>query len=266
MRIIQISDTHHSVDHEHFAHNTRAMAKHLSGQEADLIIHTGDLSMDGAVHTRDLELARSWNDTLPAPVLSVPGNHDVGDLAANRPEQPVTDARLAAWREIIGPDWWVREQGGWRLIGLNAMLSGTGHSEEDVQNEWLASALDTTSPIAIFLHKPLCIDALSEAPRGYWTVPPEPRARIVALMRGKPIKMISSGHLHIMRQKTIEEVDHVWAPASSFVVGAMQEDLGGERVLGYVEHIFDKNHVTSRFVRPEGLEDLPLDPVHDDIY
>jgi 3',5'-cyclic AMP phosphodiesterase CpdA len=266
MRIIQISDTHLSVQHDHFRQNTDRIAQALAGEEADLIIHTGDLSMDGAVDPSDLELARAWNDKLPAEVLSVPGNHDVGDLPSNRPDQPVTDARLAAWRDIIGPDWWVRDQGGWRLIGLNAMLVGTGHDQEAAQTDWLVSVLSDERPIAIFLHKPLCIDALAEGPRGYWTLPPEPRAQLRQILAGKPIHLLGSGHLHIERQQRIDGIEHVWSPASSFVVGGMQEDLGGQRRLGYVEHIFEADRVVSRFIRPDGLEDLPLDPVHGEIY
>ncbi|MGI9425231.1 MAG: metallophosphoesterase family protein, partial [Hyphomicrobiaceae bacterium] len=199
-------------------------------------------------------------------VLSLPGNHDVGDLAANRPEQPVTEARLAAWHRVLGPDRWARDLGGWRLIGLNAMLVGTALPEEAEQLAWLTSVLRDDRPTALFLHKPLCIDELAEGPRGYWTVAPEPRARLVALLADKPVKLIASGHLHIQRQRTIDGVSHVWCPASSFVVGESQEDLGGERVLGYVEHTFDEDSVVSRFVRPDGLEELLIESIREAIY
>lgn len=266
MRIVQISDTHLSVEHPHFAANNAALKAHLAGLKPDLIVHTGDLSMDGAAHRRDLQLARTWNDELPAEVLSIPGNHDVGDLISNRPDQPVNDERLRQWRDIIGPDWWVHDQGGWRLIGLNAMVLGSGHEDEEAQYAWLESVLDDAKPVALFLHKPLCIDTLNEGPRGYWTVPPAPRARLLSLLAGKPVQLIGSGHLHIQRQRTIDDVHHVWSPAGSFVVGDMQEDLGGERVLGYVEHTLGDTHMESRCVRPDGMKEAPLDPVRDVIY
>ena len=104
MRVIQISDTHHSIEHDHFSGNTDLLQKDLVQSQPDLIIHTGDVSMDGAGHIRDLELSRHWNDQLAATVLSVPGNHDVGDLEDFRPDQPVNETRLQAWRDIIGPD------------------------------------------------------------------------------------------------------------------------------------------------------------------
>ncbi len=267
MRIIQLSDTHLSVEHDDFAANATAFAEDLANSKPDLFIHTGDLSMDGAMQAQDLELARRWNDALPAEVLSLPGNHDVGDLSAFRPDQPVNDERLTRWRTLIGPDRWCRDQGGWRLIGLNAMLLGSGHPDEDAQFTFLASAVETTDcPVALFLHKPLCIDAIDEEPCGYWTVAPEPRRRLWSLLEGSRVRLISSGHLHIQRQKVIEGVSHVWSPAASFVVGAAQQDLGGERVLGYVEHDFTADTVTSRFVRPDRAEDRLFDPVAKKIY
>jgi alkaline phosphatase D len=267
VRVIQISDTHLSVEHRHFERNTNIIADSLATRMPDLIVHTGDISMDGAGGRRqDLELAKRWNSRLPAEVLSLPGNHDVGDLASNRPDQPVTEANLTTWRDIIGPDRWHRALGNWQLIGLNAMLLGTGLDDEEEQFDWLASIASPDRPIALFIHKPLCIDATSEGPRGYWTITPEPRARLLGVLAGKQVRLVASGHLHIQRQKTMDGIDHVWAPASSFVVGASQENLGGERCLGFVEHEFGTDAVSSRFVRPRGLEELLLDPVRSEIY
>ena len=266
MRIIQISDTHLSVKHDHFMRNAEIIADHVCRQTPDLIIHSGDLSMDGALAVDDLELSRSWNAKLPTEVLSIPGNHDVGDLPTLRADQALDDERLVRWRNTIGPDYWVRDVGGWRLIGLNTMLCNTGHPAEEEQLAWLQQQLSGEQPIALFTHKPFCIDQLDEGPRGYWTIAPEPRARLLALLDGKPVKLIASGHLHIQRQKLINGIDHVWSPASSFVVGAMQEDLGGERLIGYVEHEFQADRVISRFVRPEGVEDLEFDAHRSVIY
>lgn len=266
VRIIQISDTHLSARHRHFSRNTDIISARISQTSADLIVHTGDLGMDGAGDTRDLELSRDWLDQLPTEVLCVPGNHDVGDLASIRPDQPVDEARLSMWLHTIGPDRWVRDAGGWRLIGLNAMLFGTGHPEEENQFRWLEAVAANDRPIALFLHKPLCIDDLHEGSRGYWTIAPKPRARLVALLADLPVKLIASGHLHIERKREFGGVSHVWCPAASFVVGDIQEDLGGTRRLGYVVHDFGGETVTSRFVRPDRLEDLPIDPVIHEIY
>ncbi|MBY0612733.1 MAG: metallophosphoesterase [Beijerinckiaceae bacterium] len=261
MRVIQISDTHISAEHAFFDRNTRAIKAWLLGQTCDLVIHTGDVSMDGAGAAADFEASGRWLADMPCETLCVPGNHDVGDLASIKAAQPVDDQRIAAWRSAIGPDYWVRDRAGWRLIGLDAMLLATGHPDEERQFDWLEQQLRTSLPVAIFLHKPLFVDHPDEGPRGYWTVLPEPRRRILDLMGRADVKLVASGHLHIHRQLRHGAIDYVWGPAASFVVGDSQEPLGGERKLGVVEHVFSVDGVTSRFIRPDGLEDLTIDPV-----
>ena len=266
MRVVQISDTHISRSHRYFAANNERIAAHVAALKPDLIVHTGDVSMDGAGDTRDLELACRWVAALPAETLAVPGNHDVGDLPAIKATQPVDDRRLAAWRDTFGSDRWSRDIDGWRLIGFDAMLLGTGHVEEQRQFEWLAPLLATDKSIAVFMHKPLCVADPGEPACGYWTVAPQPRQTLLELLDPAPVRLVATGHLHIHREAKIAGISHLWGPAASFVCGSSQEDLGGERRLGLIEHTFSGNGVTSRFVRADGLEDLLIEPVQHMIY
>ena len=128
MRIIQISDTHISARHAFFDPNIAAIKAWLLEQTPNFIIHTGDVSMDGAGDTADFDASRTWLGGLPAETLCVPGNHDVGDVPALKASQPLNDLRLANWRSRLGPDRWWLDRSGWRLIGINAMLLGTGAS------------------------------------------------------------------------------------------------------------------------------------------
>lgn len=265
-RVLQISDTHLSVRHDHFASNVEVIRLHVAAAAADLVINTGDLCMDGAGDARDLAVAADWHASLGAPVRAVPGNHDVGDIAAIRPDQLVDDARLAAWRARFGADFWSLDVEDWRLVGLNAMLLGSGHPEEERQYAFLAVAAATDRRLALFLHKPLFIESADEGPRGYWTVKPGPRARLLTAIGTADLGLVASGHLHIARARRIDGVDHVWGPSAAFVCGAIQEELGGERVIGLVEHVFAGREHASRHLRPEGVADMPLDPVHDEIY
>lgn len=266
MRVLQISDTHLSRRHTQFADNAAALARWVRDQKPDLIVNTGDASMDGAMDLDDLAYVAEWHGALGAPVRTVPGNHDVGDISAIRPDQTIDDARLGHWRRIVGPDRWIADHDGWRLIGLNGMLLGSGHDEEMVQDDWLQGAVETDRQIAVFLHKPMFIDGPEEGPRGYWTVLPEPRRRLAELFAKARLKLVASGHLHGWRQEMRDGVAYVWAPSGAFVVGALQEDLGAERTLGAVEHIFTPEGVTSRFIRADGLEDRPIDPIVRVIY
>ena len=266
MRVIQISDTHLSLRHRHFAANNAAVACWLAAERPDLVINTGDLSMDGARDAADHAYAAGWHAALALPLLSVPGNHDVGDLPDIAPTQPVNAARIAEWSALFGPGTWTHDLPGWRLIGLNAMLTGSGLPEEAAQEAWLAEAVATDARIGVFLHKPLLIDAADEPQRGYWNVQPAPRARLLAILARGRLVFVSSGHLHISRRLLLDAVDHLWCPSTAFVCGPFQEDLGGARHPGAIEHLFTKDGVTSRILRPEGLETLLIDAVGKEIY
>ncbi|TBW33576.1 metallophosphoesterase [Siculibacillus lacustris] len=265
-RVIQVSDTHLSTVHRQFAENVAAVGRHIAASGADLVINTGDLTMNGAGDPADLALAADWHRDLGIDWRAVPGNHDVGDLLSIRADQPIGAARLAAYRAAIGDDRWSLDIDGWRLIGLDAMLFGSGDPEEEAQYRWFDEATETTAKIALFLHKPLFIDEVSEGARGYWTVKPEPRARLLAALQGADLGLVASGHLHVSRIRAVDGVAHVWGPSAAFVCGAIQEELGGARSVGVIEHRFTADAVESRFVRPRAVEDSLLDPVHDEIY
>ncbi|WP_298965919.1 metallophosphoesterase [uncultured Methylobacterium sp.] len=266
MRIIQISDTHLSREHGDFAANLAIVGEEVAATAADLVIHTGDLSMNGAVGPDDLDDALAWMRTLPQPALWLPGNHDVGDLPDLRADQRLDDERLARYRDRAGDDRWMRDAGGWRLIGLDAMLCATGHPDEHRQYEWLEAALAVTGPVALFLHKPLFVDDPNEPARGYWTIPPAPRRRILDLLARADVRLIASGHLHVARHARFGETDHVWCPSAAFVCGPSQIGVPGERRIGYVVHELDPDRVESRFVFPAGAEPLPIEPRLDRIY
>ena len=176
------------------------------------------------------------------------------------------DERLARFRTIVGADRWAHDQDGWRLVGINAMLLGTGHPDERAQDEWLAGAFDSAKPIALFLHKPLFVDDPLEGPHGYWTVIPEARRRVLALMAGADVRLIASGHLHVARTKSFGTASHVWGPSSAFVCGPSQTDVPGERRIGIVSHDFDASGVTSRTIILDDADHLEIDPHLHEIY
>lgn len=266
MRIIQISDTHLSPRTRQFEVNADAIRDWLTAEKADLVINTGDLAMNGAVDAADMDYAAQWHRALGHRLLAVPGNHDVGDVASIRADQVVDDERLARFRDAVGPDRWFHDIPGWRLIGLDAMLYGTGHAEEAEQFEWLRAAVDTTSKVALFQHKPLFIEDAAEGARGYWTVTPGPRAILLDILSRADLRLVSSGHLHIAKKVHHGEVEHLWAPSSAFVCGPSQEDLGGSRRIGTIVLDFSEDEVVSRFERPAAVADLEIEPHGADIY
>ena len=167
MRIIQISDTHLSPGKAHFADNWPPLARWIAAQRPDLVIHTGDVTVDAADVEEDLRYAAELMRGLGVRFRAVPGNHDVGDAGHNH--QPVNDQRLQRWHTHFGPDRWVEDVEDSRLIGFDAMLLGSGEREEARQADWLDAVMNDAPGrrIAWFLHRPLFLHSPDEADTGY---------------------------------------------------------------------------------------------------
>lgn len=138
IRIVQVSDTHVSRKRAYFVDNWDVFAGEMSRTRPDLIVHSGDVAFDGAADEDDLAFARSEMDRLTAPWLAIPGNHDTGESPlAIRLRQPINSERIERWQRHYGPSRWCRDLGAWRLIGIDSALLGSGHPDEDQQNEFL---------------------------------------------------------------------------------------------------------------------------------
>jgi 3',5'-cyclic AMP phosphodiesterase CpdA len=140
LRLIQISDTHLSPAKPHFAANWAPLAAWIADERPDLVIHTGDVSIDGADSDDDLRHCAGLMRRLGVPFRAVPGNHDVGD--SRHRHRPVDARRLLRWRRHFGADRWVEDVEGWRLIGIDALLFGSGGPEEHEQLAWLEDSMN----------------------------------------------------------------------------------------------------------------------------
>lgn len=267
MRIIQISDTHLSRGKPHFADNWPPLAAWVAAEQPDLVIHSGDVTVDGADIEDDLCHAAELMRSLGIRFRAVPGNHDVGD--AKHPGQPVTDERMARWRAYFGPDRWIEDIEGFRLVGFDAMLLGSDHPEEEAQAAWLEAVMENAEGrrLAWFLHKPLFLDSVDEGDTGYWSVKPLPRARLVELVRRYSVALVASGHLHKAHQLVCDGTRYVWAPASSFLVGPqIQPSMPGEKRLGAVRYRLDGAELKAETVDVPGLAQHWIDDVIDEVY
>jgi len=265
MRIVQITDTHFSPTKPHFNGNWAPLAAWIEQSGADLVVHTGDLSVDGADKDDDIAFCMDLMREISAPMLLVPGNHDVGHLPGSL--QPVNAGRLERWRRLVGPDYWMEDAGSWRLIGLDSLLMGFDDAEDEAQFDWLRTALESRGGrrVALFAHKPLFIDQPGEGDTGYWSVRPAQRQRLYDLIAAHDVALFASGHLHRAWQGTYESTSLVWGPSAAFVVGDMERDMPGERLLGAVIHQFGDT-VASEIVAIPGMTAYVLDDVVAEVY
>lgn len=266
--VVQISDSHVSPRITHFNANWEAARALLPRLSPDLIVHTGDATLDGADSEADCAMAAAGLADAPAPVRVVPGNHDVGDLGAAT--QPPTAARIARHERHFGACVWTEDRPGWRLLGLNSQVIGAGDGPDLAQHAAIEEAVATLGSrrLAVFLHKPMFLDAVEEGPVGYWAVPPEARAPVRRLLEHPNLRLVASGHLHIARQTTHGPAVVAWCPATSFTLGGtlMADARGGARQLGVMRHVFREDSVETELIAIPGSQHLVLDDMIDEIY
>jgi 3',5'-cyclic AMP phosphodiesterase CpdA len=266
-RLIQISDTHLSPEKAHFAGNWAPLTAWIAARSPDLVIHTGDVSVDGADSAEDLRHCAGLLRGLGIPFRAVPGNHDVGDC--NHRHQPVNRERLARWHRHFGSDRWAEDVAGWRLISLDAMLIGSSLSAEREQFGWLESVMERAAGrhLAWFLHRPLFLENPDEGNTGYWAVRPGPRRALLELVRRHGVALVASGHLHKARQHLLDGTRFVWCPSSAFLCGPdVQPTMPGDKRLGAVRCDFSGDELRAGIAEVPGLAEQWIDDLIDEIY
>ncbi len=273
--VAQVSDAHLGPRTTVFQANMARIEQVLHAAPPQALVASGDLSLDGADRDADLSFAASAFRRMAggAPLLAIPGNHDVGSDPRTMPTQPVDAARLARWQATLGADRFCHDLDGaggeaWRLIGLNTEIMGTGLAEEAAQADWLVQALEGLGRrrIAAFLHKPVFVQGPGDA-FDYWSVPPEARPALAPLLDHAALRLVASGHLHLHRQERRGEVVFAWAPPASFICEPeIQPGLPGDRVTGFLRHTLHADHVETECVSPAGLRAPFLEEVRAETY
>jgi 3',5'-cyclic AMP phosphodiesterase CpdA len=266
-RLTQISDTHLARRYPRLTDNFHRVSEYIDATRPDLVVNSGDLAFDGPTNRDDLGFARTLHDALPVECRYLPGNHDVGDnpnSVGPIPSHPTTEQDLKNYRSVFGEDRWRFEAAGWCLIGLNSQVMNTGLASEAEQFDWLASQLADVNgkPVALFLHKPLYLNApddpelLASAIR---YVPKPPRRRLLELLRAVDLRLVASGHVHQRRDFTFGHTRHVWAPSTGFLIPDRIQQVIGTKEVGLVEYRFRPDGFEVRHVRAPGQIDVDMD-------
>lgn len=273
-RVVLVSDTHLSVDAPQAQANWDAVVSYVAAALPDLVIHIGDLSLDGTRNAGDLHYGRRQLDRLPVAWHAVPGNHDIGDNPwPGAPGGITVDVgRHQRWLDIVGADHWSMTVGGWILLAVNAQLLGSGLPAETAQWSWLeeqASEHRSRHPVALITHKPVTAtgrELAAAPPYRFW--PPSACGRLAGLFHGAPPTLVMSGHVHQYRLLPLDGTHHLWVPTTWAVLPDRVQPVLGVKRCGIVSLEFG-TPIPARpeFIEPLGLEqftlnrDLP-DPYH----
>ena len=253
-RIVVISDPHLSPTHGFFWNNWRLVCEAANSLAPDAVIVSGDLCINGPESDAEVAFAAEALRHLEPPVYALPGNHDVGDEPPGQEDDQLIDApRLQRWISVFGSDRFAVELGGWRAIGLNAQLLGSGLPQERDQDAWLDRELGRSSqPIMLSLHKPLFLQSPDEAETTATSINPAPRARLLDRLRDAPVRLVVSGHLHCQRDVMRDGLRHVWAPSTAFIV-PVPADPAAASIVGFLSIELDDNGVRVETIEVPGL-------------
>jgi alkaline phosphatase D len=261
LRILQVSDTHLGRGDVQGARNWAVVADLAQRLRPALVVHTGDLVLHDPDSTADREAGLAALAALGLPWRIIPGNHEVGDSPCDDPVfgQEITPDRLDAWRDAAGSDRWRLDLGNWVVAGLNALLFGTGWSEEDEQWEWLAALLQDAAgrPVMLFMHKPPYLEDFHEERDDSMAIPSAARARLRALVAGSSLRLIACGHRHEFRSYSglPGEPAIMWAPPVSFLISKATPPVPDPvNQPGCVLHTLIGQRVISQLLAPAALE------------
>jgi 3',5'-cyclic AMP phosphodiesterase CpdA len=256
-RVTVISDTHLSPRRAYNVANFRAAVEHVNADPPDFVVHAGDVSYDAVDDAEERAFARESHRDLAAPLVVIPGNHDLGDNGVEpwKGEAP-TEARRAAWLAEWGADRFAVDLAGWRLIGIDNLLVGTGLASEAEQERWLGEQLAGAADVALFMHKPLYTEAIDDGATKMALERPA-RRRLLELLAGSAVRLVVSGHVHRYRTgRLYDGVDFVWAPSAT--QSARDRGDGTDRSPGVIELTFTPGRYEHRRVRPAGTVDNDL--------
>ena len=260
---MQLSDTHLSGRHGYFVANWAKVVATLNADPPDLVVISGDLSVNGSDDDDDLSFALTQCRRLRTTWRVVAGNHDIGE----EPDalvlgQQIDASRVDRWSRLAGRHFWAVDAGPWRLVGINGFLYGSGLPDDEAQHEWLVRAIDRwDGPIGVFVHKPLFIDDPDEPEHAHHTFSAANRQRLLDVLVGSTVRFVASGHLHQSRDVMWNGIRLLWAPSTAFPAGEVLP--GASPALGWIEHVLDGERHDATIVRRDDLAAIELASLKD---
>ena len=245
-RVIQISDTHLTRGDARAIPGWNAALDHFARSAPHLVIHTGDIAND-PTSREERAFAMAELGRIGAPLRVVAGNHDVGDT----PPAPlsVTPEQLRQHEAAYGPSRWAEDIPGWRIIGINTQLLGTGLPAE--RNEWdfLTETLGGAGErdIAVFMHKPPFVFHPAEPQQTTAAVPIAARRRLWEQLKRARVRLVSTGHRHEYRVTHHDGIAVVWCPATA-LIPETTPPLAGSPLPALIDFVFAPGSVAHTYV------------------
>jgi alkaline phosphatase D len=217
-RIVQLSDTHFSAAAGPPAVWAEVVAW-LRQDPPDLVVHSGDIVHEDPDDAADRAFAHALLAEVPAPLVVIPGNHDVGFYG----EEAALPRRLAAFESVWGADRFDRDLAGWRIVGVDAYRLG-----EPDHDAWFATAVTTAAPVLVFVHQPVRGDKDDG-----WEMTSAARAAFDGAVAGADVRVVACGHRHRFHRHGRA----VWAPSLTLTGPTEDPTRPGDPRSGLLQHV-----------------------------
>ena len=163
----------------------------------------------------------------PGPLFLIPGNHDVGSTVGWSHHDPQGMRRaLQAFREAFGPDRWVCEAAGFRVIGVNSQTFGSELPDDREQAQWLREELARPTDLlkVAFLHTPPYLatpeDAFDDGSE-QMCLRAQARRPLLDILNGEAPDLLITAHAHRFWIRHEPRWDWVGLPATALGLDEM---------------------------------------------
>lgn len=219
VRLALLSDPHVSVEEQHadYVQRFEQVIVQVNDSQVDAVLIAGDLANHG--RAEEFEAYRRLAQRLNAPVFCVPGNHDVGNKVMPDQRTSLSPRRLDVYRQHVGELFYTSPIApGVRVVGATSSLMGSGLEQEQLQWEFLDKHLAAADNerVIFLMHYPLFVEKPDEPGGEYFNLEPEPRARLMDLLKRHGVRYVFTGHLHWPMQRQWNGVHLIGAPPISF--------------------------------------------------
>lgn len=236
MRIAMVSDLHLSARSPECVAHWHAAQRAVQRIGVDLSVHLGEITAGGPFCSDELRVAAQLIGRWPTDLRCLVGNRCSAD-GASMIGSP--DHWLRAWLRACQPslhtDHWLFKADGWRLLGVDAQVLGTGSTQEHSLWHRLddeINASDAPEHTAMFVRWPNACglgalsgaNACAAASRAY--------ARLLGGPLKTSLKVVVSGHMPSFIDASAMGVRHFVLRQS---VGAVPDQLqcqNGEKLVG----------------------------------
>lgn len=174
--IVVFSDSHLArlpTDTEHGPDRRLAQAIELARpHRPDLVLLAGDIANDASPEA--YQRTKAMIGELGAPIIAVPGNHDLADT--------VDDAFGQIRHTIVA---------NWRVVGLDTTIAGREHGRVDTETAMTTVGHDTGQPTVLVMHHPPITTSTHP-----WFQLEGATKFVTALSQRSDVRCVITGHLH----------------------------------------------------------------------